>query len=120
MKDMDTPLTKADLYTFGKGLTSDLMSEFRAELSSEIRKFGDDIFQVLDTMMARIDDRFHDNERRIVKLQDDVTTLGNQVDGLEKRMEISDDERLIMAYQLTKLQNWAEQAGRRIGLTFDR
>jgi hypothetical protein len=40
------------------------------------------------------------------------------LDALAKRQEISDDERLVMAHQLTRLHDWVEQAADRIGLKF--
>jgi hypothetical protein len=45
-------------------------------------------------------------------------TLG-LLDSLSKRLEISDDERLVMSSQLTRLHDWVEQAAKRIDLKFE-
>lgn len=49
--------------------------------------------------------------------QDLQTALG-LLDALAKRQEISDDERLVMSHQLTRLHEWVEEAAKRIGLKF--
>lgn len=41
------------------------------------------------------------------------------LDSLSKRLEISDDERIVMSSQLTKLHDWVEQAAKRINLKFE-
>jgi hypothetical protein len=35
-----------------------------------------------------------------------------------KQQEVSDDERLVMSVQLTRLHDWVEQAAKRIDLKF--
>ncbi|GAC1391773.1 MAG: hypothetical protein NVSMB46_05460 [Candidatus Saccharimonadales bacterium] len=84
------------------------------------RKDIDDVLSVLDIMMTRIDDRFNNNETKIDKIQSQITSIQNQLVGIEKRMEISEDERLVMAHQLTQLHEWVEQAAKRIDLKFAR
>jgi hypothetical protein len=41
------------------------------------------------------------------------------LDSLAKSQEISDDERLVMANQLTRLHDWVERAAERIDLKFE-
>jgi len=48
----------------------------------------------------------------------DLRTAISMIDTLSKRQEISDDERLVMAHQLTRLHEWVEQAAERINLKF--
>jgi hypothetical protein len=48
----------------------------------------------------------------------DIQRALSLLDALAKRQEISDDERLIMAHQLTQLHDWVEQAAERINLKF--
>lgn len=79
----------------------------------------EDTLTAIDILITRIDKRFLENEQRIIKLQKDVTFLSCQIDGIRKSIEISEDERLVMAYQLGKIYAWAEQAGKRIGTRFD-
>lgn len=82
------------------------------------RKDVDDILSVLDAMMSRIDERFQKTEGIITKLQKLLHDIQNQLDGIEKRIEITEDERLVMAHQLTQLHDWVEQAAQRIDLKF--
>lgn len=77
-----------------------------------------DIDDVLDVMMTRIDDRFTQNESASRTLQQSIHHIQNQLDGIEKQLEISDDERMIMAHQLTQLHDWVERAAKRIDVTF--
>jgi len=42
------------------------------------------------------------------------------LDSFAKRQEISDDERLVMGHQLTRLHDWVEEAAKRIDLKFVR
>lgn len=78
----------------------------------------DDVLQVLDVMMTKIDERFTKVESGLAKTQKQMQHILNQLDGLEKGLEISDDERLIMAHQLTQLHDWVERAAKRIDVKF--
>ena len=40
------------------------------------------------------------------------------LDSLSKRLEISDDERIVMGEQLARIHEWVEQAASRIDLKF--
>jgi hypothetical protein len=48
----------------------------------------------------------------------DLQTALGLLDTLSKRQEISDDERLVMSHQLTRLHEWVEEAAGRIDLKF--
>ncbi len=48
----------------------------------------------------------------------DLQTAINLLDTLAKRQEISDDERIVMNHQLTRLHEWIEEAAKRIDLKF--
>lgn len=48
----------------------------------------------------------------------DLRRVISSLDAIIKRQEISDDERLVMATQLTRLHDWVEQAAERIDLKF--
>lgn len=82
------------------------------------RKDIDDVLQVLDVMMTRIDERFTKVEGGVADMQKQIQHILNHLDSIEKRLEISDDERLVMAHQLTRLHEWVEQAAERIDLKF--
>ena len=82
------------------------------------RKDIDDVLQVLDVMMTRIDERFTNIESTLSETQKKILNIINQLDSIEKRLEISEDERLVMAHQLTQLHEWVEKAAQRIDLKF--
>lgn len=82
------------------------------------RKDIDDVLQVLDVMMTRIDERFTKAEGNVTDIQKQIQHILNHLDSIEKRIEISDDERIVMAHQLTRLHEWVEQAAERIDLKF--
>lgn len=69
-------------------------------------------------MMARIDERFNVAENEVRKLGAHNQRIFKYLDSIEKRLEISDDERLVMAHQLTLLHDWVEKAAERIDLKF--
>jgi hypothetical protein len=48
----------------------------------------------------------------------DMQRVLGLLDALAKSQEISDDERVVMAHQLTQLHTWVEQAAERINLKF--
>ena len=78
----------------------------------------DDVLSVLDVMMTKIDERFNNAEASHAKLYLQVQNILNHLDSLEKRLEISEDERLVMAHQLTQLHDWVERAAERINIKF--
>ena len=82
------------------------------------RRDIDDVLNVLDVMMTRIDDRFTKIESDILRLQKDMQNVLIRLDHIEKKVEISDDERLVMAHQLTQLHDWVEKAAARIDVKF--
>ena len=84
------------------------------------RKDIDDVLGVLDMMMARIDDRFSGTETAVAHLQKQVQGVITHLDHIEKQLEISEDERLVMAHQLTQLHEWVERAAARIDVKFAR
>ena len=86
--------------------------------SSATRKDIDDVLNVLDVMMTRIDERFSKTETALADTQKQLHNILNQLDHIEKRLEISEDERLVMAHQLTQLHEWVEKAAARIDIKF--
>jgi|GEM_PF-702883 ABC-type transport system involved in resistance to organic solvents, periplasmic component len=78
----------------------------------------DDVLGVLDVMMARIDERFLGVEGEQTKMQVQIQSILDHLDSIEKRLEISEDERLVMAHQLTRLHDWVERAAKRINVEF--
>lgn len=51
--------------------------------------------------MTRIDERFTKVEGGVADMQKQIQHILNHLDSIEKRLEIADDGRLVMAHQLT-------------------
>lgn len=64
----------------------------------------------MENRFDRMDKRFDDTNERINQ------TI-NAIDALAKRQEISDDERIVMAHQLDRLNAWMQQLAVKIGVT---
>ena len=89
-----------------------------SKTTTATRKDIDDVLGVLDVMMTRIDERFSKVEFTLAETQKQVKNILNQLDSIEKRLEISEDERLVMSHQLTQLHEWVEKAAARIDVKF--
>jgi predicted nucleic acid-binding Zn-ribbon protein len=89
-----------------------------AALDQKIDDRFDDVLGVMDVMMTRIDSRFNKVETDLVATQEQVHNILNRLDGIDKRLEISEDERLVMAHQLSRLHDWVERAAERIDVKF--
>jgi len=74
----------------------------------------DEVLSVLDVMMTRSDDIFTKAKIVLVSSSRRLPRL----DSIEKQLEISEDERLVMAHQLTQLHDWVERATKRIDVKF--
>jgi archaellum component FlaC len=77
----------------------------------------DDVLSVLDSMMTRIDERFNvleDNDRNT---QNQIGKILENLDSFAKRLEISEDERLVMGHQLDRLNRWTQELADKIGHT---
>jgi hypothetical protein len=83
-------------------------------------------FDKIDLQLERISVAVINGFDRIDKKLDtkadsvDLQKALGLLDALAKRQEISDDERLVMSHQLTRLHNWVEEAAKRIDLKFVR
>jgi hypothetical protein len=81
-------------------------------------------FDKIDAQLERISTALIKGFDRIDKTLEtkadsaDLQTALGLLDKLAKRQEISDDERLVMGYQLTRLHEWVEAAAKRIDLKF--
>lgn len=76
----------------------------------------DEFTKLFNYMTERFDriDRTLDSKADSADLQ----KVLNALDRILKQQEISDDERLVMSVQLTRLHDWVEQAAKRIDLEF--
>ena len=77
---------------------------------------SDDFTKLFNYMTERFD-RI-DKALEVKANSNDLQTAINLLDTLAKRQEISDDERIVMSHQLTRLHDWVEEAAKRIDLKF--
>jgi archaellum component FlaC len=80
----------------------------------------EDILQVLNAMMANIDQRFNGVEKRLDNLEGGMGRLEGRLDRLDNRVGVLEEKSTIVAYQLTRLADWAEEAGDYIGIPYAR
>lgn len=84
---------------------------------------ADEMKNILDTslaqMMGQVNARFDKIDKNLDQKADklDIERLFNAVDAFAKRLEISDDERIVMSHQLDRLDAWVHQLADKIGVT---
>jgi septal ring factor EnvC (AmiA/AmiB activator) len=78
----------------------------------------DDILNVLNTMMGRIDERFVRVEDRLDKIEIRLDQVELRLDRVEARLDSIEGEQCATTNQLTRLNDWAEYAGKRLGVPF--
>ncbi|MGC1177302.1 MAG: hypothetical protein WA843_04490 [Candidatus Saccharimonadales bacterium] len=120
----DAAATKQDIANLQASTNASIGS-----LRDDMKEMFEDIMQVLGTMMTRIDDRFIKIEGPVMKLQTDFRELKAEfqvqredtrriftyLDSVEKRLEIQEQERLVMGHQLDRLNTWTRDLARHIG-----
>jgi chromosome segregation ATPase len=87
----------------------------RQDLSSMAKSIVTDISSVVDDLMVRIDERFDRIETEQAKMRVEIQQILNSLDSIEKQLEISEDERLIMGHQLERLDKWVHELAEHIG-----
>jgi len=84
---------------------------------------ADEMKSILSTslaqMMGKINGRFDKLEVKLDQKADkeDIERLFGTVDSFAKRLEISDEERIVMSHQLDRLDAWVHQLADKIGVT---
>ncbi len=68
------------------------------------------LFQYMVKIDAKLDAQFEHMATR-----DDINTILNRFDSIEKQLEIDDDERLVMGHQLERLDQWVHGMAKKIG-----
>ena len=94
---------------------STLQYATKDDVQTAIKAGTEDVLNVLDVMMTRIDERFRGLEDSFQKQQQDIQHILNQLDNIEKRLEISEQERLVMGHQLERLDTWVHELATKIG-----
>jgi arsenate reductase-like glutaredoxin family protein len=77
----------------------------------------DEILSQLDDMAKIMISRFDVVEKSIETKasKDDIQKIMSFLDSIAKRQEINDDERLVMGYQLERLDRWTHELADKIG-----
>ena len=111
--------------------TSDLFDYMQQGFASMLDRFEkiDERFEKIDTRLEKHDDRFDRLEKYMINGFDridkaletkasaeDMRRVMTILDKIEKRLDISDDERLVMSFQLNRLHDWVEKAAKRLDI----
>ena len=73
-----------------------------------------DEFTKLFLYMQRIDAKL-DKQIEKMATKDDINKILTRLDSIEKQLEISEDERLVMGHQLDRLNRWVQEVADKIG-----
>ena len=108
----------------------DYMQQGFADMIDRFEKV-DDRFEKVDDRFDKLESRFDRLEKYTIKGFDridkaletkassaDLRKVMDTLDKILKQQEISDDERLVMQFQLTRIHDWVELAAKRIDLEF--
>ena len=68
------------------------------------------LFQYIRSIGTKLD-----TQSDIMATKHDMHQLLNRLDSIEKQLEISEDERLVMGRQLDRLNQWIEKIADKIG-----
>ena len=77
---------------------------------------GDEFTKLFQYMTKRFDKI--DIELASKANNDDLQRVLGLLDKISKDIEISEDERLVMSHQLTRIHDWVEKAAKKIDLEF--
>ncbi|HTE58346.1 MAG TPA: hypothetical protein VK694_06390 [Verrucomicrobiae bacterium] len=68
------------------------------------------LFQYLQQM-----DRKIEKQTETMATKNNINQILNRLDSIEKQLEISEDERLVMGHQLDRLDRWVREVADKIG-----
>jgi len=77
-----------------------------------------EVVDLVRDFMRMSDERFTGIEYSLEQLQADTRGIYDHLDSIEKRLEISEQERLVMTHQLTRLHEWVHRAAKKIDVEF--
>lgn len=78
----------------------------------------EDIDEVLDVMrqfMQQVGDEFGKTHESSEKNTKDIQKILTHLDSIEKQLEISEDERLVIGHQLERVNTWVHSIANKIG-----
>jgi tetrahydromethanopterin S-methyltransferase subunit G len=68
------------------------------------------LFQYMQKMEAKLDGVIEN-----MATKEDIQEILGKFDSIEKQLEISEDERLVMGHQLDRLNRWTQELAQKIG-----
>ena len=68
------------------------------------------LFKYMEEFRSEVNKQFEQTANK-----DDVRKIFDYLDGITKKQEISDDERLVMGHQLDRLNRWTQELADKIG-----
>lgn len=68
-------------------------------------------------LFKHMNSRFDLIEKKLDNMatKDDIQQILNRLDSIEKQLEISEDERMVMGHQLERLNRWIQELADKIG-----
>ena len=87
-------------------------------LDEAMKAQTDEIVGVIQSFMVTVDERFNKLEAKVDNLQNDMNSVMNRLDSIEKDISLNDDERQVMGMQLSRLHDWVEKAALKVGVEF--
>lgn len=73
-----------------------------------------DEFTILFKYMSERFDKL-ESDIKDTATKSDINNILNRLDSIEKQLEISDDERLVVGHQLDRLNRWTHELADKIG-----
>ncbi len=68
------------------------------------------LFTYVSKKLDIIEDKLDDTAKKV-----DIQSILNRLDSIEKQLEISEDERLVMGHQLDMVNRWVKEVADKIG-----
>jgi septation ring formation regulator EzrA len=99
------------------GMLSTVVGQVDERFNKLEDKFGglEDKFTIHD---IKSEARFDKIETKLDKLQDDMSSVLNRLDSIEKDISLNDDERQVMGMQLNRIHDWIEKTAKKVGVEF--
>ena len=86
------------------------------DLNTALGKQTEEIIDVLQTYMHRVDDRFNKIEKDISDIKSSIDRLTNTIDGFVKRLDEVETEQTARDAQFERLLEWAREVSKKTGV----
>ncbi len=86
------------------------------EVLTEIRNLADMTDRRFVEMEDRINRHFLHIDRRFDKIEKDIEKIFSYLDAISKRLDISEDERVVMGHQIQRAFSWLKTLADKIGV----